>query len=48
MRWKLKDKEVVVRTYHSGPVEDYTIRILWSNKLGLCHQHTLSKYMSIF
>ena len=40
MRWKLKDKEVVVRTYHSGPVEDYTVRILWSNKLGLCHQHT--------
>ena len=42
MRWKLKDKEVVVRTYHSGPVEDYTVRILWSNKLGLCHQHTFT------
>jgi len=43
MKWKLNNREPIVRCYHSGPVEDYTVRILWSNKLGLCHERTFTE-----
>jgi len=43
MKWKLNNREPIVRCYHSGPIEDYTVRILWSNKLGLCHSNNFSK-----
>jgi len=42
--WKLNDKEPIIRTYHSGPVKDYTIRIIWSDKLGLCFKTTFNNY----
>ena len=36
--WNLKDRVPTVRCFSSGPVQEWTIRILWSNKLGLEYQ----------
>ena len=33
--WNLKDRQPVVRCYSSGPVQEWTVRVMWSDKLGL-------------
>tara|TARA_R100000234_G_C4848794_1_gene114249 strand:- start:92 stop:430 length:339 start_codon:yes stop_codon:yes gene_type:complete len=35
--WKLKDREVKVVGSHSGQVDWWYLRILWSDKLGLTY-----------
>ena len=45
-QWNLKNKELVVRCYHSGPVEEYSIRIMWSNKLGLRYKKLFDDYVT--
>ena len=43
-QWRLKDKDVVIRIYHSGAVEEYSIRIMWSSKLGLRYKEVFDDY----
>ena len=43
-KWRLKHREPVVRIYHSGPVEEYSIRIIWSHKLGLRYKEVFEDY----
>jgi len=33
--WKLKGKKVHIRTFHSGQLVEHSIRIRWSEKLGI-------------
>ena len=39
-RWNLNNRTVRVRRYTSGQCCDYTLRILWSTKLGMCLKGT--------
>ena len=43
-QWRLKHREPVVRIYHSGQVEEYSIRIMWSDKLGLRYKEVFDDY----
>jgi hypothetical protein len=41
--WQLKPNvKVGVRSFSSYPIQDYNIRIQWSDKLGLEHKHQFS------
>jgi hypothetical protein len=44
--WNLKGREPIVRTYSSGQFKEYSVRIQWSDKLGLTFNEKFDDYNS--
>jgi hypothetical protein len=42
--WKLNGREPIVRSYSSGQFKEYTVRIRWSDKLGLTYHKSYTDY----